>query len=284
MLAVTTITSYLYCKRKLFLNKVLGFREPIRPPLVKGSIRHETHDLINKKEEDIVTNIKEKTTKEQLYETYKQHHSEILREVIRNNKENLKKLELKPNEIFKKTWPLILKESLTRAKRTHEFMQTHLIYGKQLWEKLTPKIQSEIKISSPELNLKGIIDQIEIYETGVVPIELKTGSCPKEGVWDNHRIQAGAYALLAEEHFQKEIKEAFVVYLDHAERRHIPINIFLKNEIKELIQKTNNLLNNKEIPTYEKNKNKCRNCGLSKICHNNQVIKKQTEKTFNRKI
>ena len=284
MLSVTTLTSYLYCMRKLFLTRVLGFKEPIRRPLVKGSIRHEVYDLINKKEEEIVTNITKKTTKEQLYQTYKMRHSKILREVIRNNKEDLKKLELKPNDVFRKTWPLILEESLTRAKRTHNFMETHLVYGKELWESLTPKISSEIKISSEKLKLRGIIDQIEIYEKGIVPVELKTGSCPKQGVWDNHRIQAGAYALLAEEHFNKEIKEAFIVYLDHAQRRHIPINIFLKDEIKELIQKVNLLLKGKELPETERNYNKCRGCGLREICYNNKVIKKQVKKIFNRNI
>ncbi len=284
MLSVTTLTSYLYCKRKLFLTKVLGFRGPIRIPLIKGVIRHEVYDLINKKEKEIVTNITEKTTKEQLYETYKKHHSEILRSVIRQNKEDIKKLDLKPTELFKKTWPLILGESLTRAKRTHDFMETHLVYGNELWERLTPKISSELRIESKKLNLKGIIDQVEIYEDGIVPIELKTGSCPKEGVWDNHRIQAGAYALLAEEHFSKEIKESFIIYLDHAERRHISINIFLKDEIKGLIQKVNLLLENKKIPEMEKNFNKCRNCGLKEICYNNTVIKKQLKEILNRNI
>ncbi len=90
-------------------------------------------------------------------------------------------------------------------------METNLVYGSDLWEKLTPKITSEIRLESEKLNLKGIIDQLEIYGQGIVPIELKTGSCPKEGVWDNHRIQAGAYALLAEEYFNSKVKEAFIV-------------------------------------------------------------------------
>jgi len=284
MLSVTTITSYLYCKRKLFLTKVLGFREPYKPALIKGTVRHETHELINKTEQQIVEKITKKTTKEQLFEQYKQHNSKILRDIIHKNEDKIKEMGLEPNELFKNTWPLILEESVTRAKNIYEFMETHLIYGKDLWEKLTPKIQSELRIESTNLGIRGIIDQIEIYKTGIVPIELKTGSCPKEGVWENHRIQAVAYALLAEEHFKQEVKEAFVYYLDHVQKRHIPINPFHKEEIKDLITATNALLNSSELPGIEKNQNKCRNCGLKDKCHSDTVIKTQYEKIFNRNI
>ena len=40
MLSVTHLSSYLYCPRKLYLQKVLSIYEPPKEALVKGTIRH----------------------------------------------------------------------------------------------------------------------------------------------------------------------------------------------------------------------------------------------------
>ena len=280
MLSVTALTSYLYCQRKLYLQRVLKFYEPIRAPLIKGTIRHEVHEQINQTEESIVTAITRKSTKEELFQRYKTTHSQILSDIIRKYKKQLRNLNLKPNEIFKQTWPLIMEESITRAKNIWEFMQLNLVYGKELWEKLTPKISSEFKISSEKLKLRGIIDQIEIYQKGYVPVEIKTGQCPKEGVWPNHKIQIAAYAIMLEEHYNTEIKEGFVAYLDAKQRRHVPINPFLKQEIKDLIQTTNNMLNSKEIPEKTQNINKCRSCGIKEQCFDEKILEKRQKEVF----
>ena len=105
------------------------------------------------------------------------------------------------------------------------------------------------------------------------PVELKTGSCPKEGVWPGHKIQIAAYALLAQEHFNQQIKEGFVHYLDHKERRHIAINPFLIDDIKDLIKKVEYTLKSKDLPETVQNTNKCKECGIKDICLNESLIK-----------
>jgi CRISPR-associated protein Cas1 len=130
-----------------------------------------------------------------------------------------------------------------------------------------------VRIESEKLNLKGIIDQLEVYKQGIVPVELKTGSMPNEGVWPGHRLQIAAYALLAQEHFNQEVKEGFVLYLDHKERRHIAINPFTIEEIKDLIKKIELLLHTKKLPETVSNTNKCRQCGLKDVCQNEQLLK-----------
>lgn len=280
MLSVTALTSYLYCQRKLYLQKVLKFYEPIKEPTIKGTIRHEVYEQINQIEESIVTSITKRATKEELFNKYKTAHSKILSDIIRKYKEELKKLNLKPNEILKQTWHLIMEESITRAKNIWEFMQLHLVYGKELWQKLTPKIKSEFRITSEKLNLTGVIDQIEIYEKGYVPVELKTGQCPREGVWPNHKIQIAAYALMLEELYSTEIKEGFIAYLDAKQRRHVPINPFLKHEIIELMEKTNQLLKSAEIPEKTDNINKCKACGLREQCFDEKTLKNKLKEVF----
>lgn len=266
------LSSYLYCPRKLFLQRVLAVEEPPKESLVLGSLRHEIYDFINRSEERIVTSIKEKTDYQRLMSTYKTFYSRILREKIIKNKSRIKEVNLDIVDVFKRTWPLILNEAEIRSKNILDFIQKYNIYGKGLWEKLTPKIISEQRVESDQLQLKGIVDRIEVYETGYVPIELKTGKMPKQGVWPGHKIQIVAYAMLLEEAFKTKVKEGFVRYLDADETRQIAINPFMKEEIINLVREVQNLLKSQNLPNYCKNKNKCTKCGVRETCYNEQKV------------
>jgi len=274
-ISVTLLASYLYCPRKIYLEKVLGFFEPPKAALLIGTIKHQILDLINKAEEKIVTGITESTSFESLEGVYKTEFSKILRETVTQKKEELKKFEVDIPELFKRIWPLILNQSQSRATNVFSFMQANMVYGNELWEKLTPKIHSELKIKSETLGLSGIIDQIEIYEKGYVPIELKSGRAPKEDAWPNHKIQVAAYAMLLEEKFNTEVKEGFIHYLDVNEKRHIPINVFLKEETNELKNKVKALLESADIPDFCDNENKCNACGLKEECFDEKKLEKR---------
>lgn len=267
------LSSYAYCQRKLFLEYVLELFEPEKEALVKGSIRHDTYDKANKIEENIVKNITEKDDLKSIYSAYLTAYSSLLRKSIAKNKFRLRKVKLPLLTAYKQIIPFFRTESELRALNLLKFIEKHKVFGDELWEKLTPKIQSEFRIDSDELELKGIIDQIEVYSEQKIPIELKTGTAPSEGVWPGHRIQLGAYALLMEDKFGKEVKEGFVYYLDTQQKRHITINPFLKQEVKELKEKVRKLLENKEIPNFTDNENKCAKCGLYDQCHNIQLLK-----------
>ncbi len=273
MLSVTHLSSYLYCQRKLYLQEILGIYEPPKEALVRGSIRHQTYEHINLAEEELVKSIKEGTTAEDLKNKYHQKHRKILLNIIKKNKEKLKQFDILPHNLFKEVWPLILSESETRVMVVNNFIQQHNIFGEELWKKLTPKIESELRIESEALGLKGIIDQIEIYDNGFVPIELKTGKSPKQGIWPSHKIQLIAYALLIEDKFKTEVKEGFVHYLDTKEKRHISMNQFMRVEIRDLIKKVNELFDSTKIPDFEKNQNKCSCCGLKNDCYNEEKLK-----------
>ena len=114
--------------------------------------------------------------------------------------------------------------------------------------------------------------KIHVYEKDYVPFELKTGSMPKDGVWPSHRIQIAAYSLLLQEKFKQEIKEGFVFYLDAKQKRRIAINPFMKEEVKDIVNKVIALLENRELPDFCDNKNKCTSCGLRKTCYNEQEV------------
>lgn len=271
-ISVSALCSYLYCPRKLFLQRVLALEEPPKESLVLGTLRHEIYDFINQKEEGIVTSIKEKTQYQELINLYKTFYSKALREKIIKNKSRIKEVNLDIVDVFKRTWPLILNEAEIRAKNIFDFTLKQNIYGKELWEKLTPKILSEQRVESDKLQLRGIVDRIEVYEQSYVPVELKTGKMPKDGVWPGHRIQIAAYAMMIEEKFNTNVKEGFVNYLDAKETRHIAINPFMRVEIINLVNEVQELLKSQSPPNYCENRNKCTNCGIKETCYDETQI------------
>lgn len=271
-ISVSLLSAYLYCSRKLFLEQVLLLKEPPKESLVFGSIRHEAYDKINKKEEVIVTSITKKAPLENIYALYKKEYLAILRKAIANNKKRLEEAGINALEAYKKSFPFIMEEAGMKASNLFSFIESNNVYGEELWQKLAPKIISELRIDSDELRLKGIIDQVHVYGDDYVPFELKTGRTPQDGVWPSHRIQIAAYSLLLQERFSKPVKEGFVVYLDTKEKRHIAFNPFMKQEVKQIVDEIISLLEGRELPDFCDNENKCRKCGLKQTCYNEEEV------------
>jgi|TARA_Y100000310_G_scaffold153695_1_gene153118 CRISPR-associated protein Cas4 len=247
-------------------------KEPPKESLVMGSIRHETYDNINKKEEKLVTSIAKKINLVEIQNLYKQSYLSVLRKAITNNKRRLENVNLSMSDAYKKAYSFILEESSLRASNIFNFIEENNVFGQELWQKLTPKIMSELRVESDALKLKGIIDQVHIYDNDYVPFELKTGRTPDNGVWPSHRIQIAAYSLLLQERFNKPIKEGFVFYLDTKEKRHIAINPYMREEVKQIVDEIMQLLESKELPDFCNNENKCRKCGLRKTCYNEEEV------------
>ena len=132
MISVTDLTSYEYCTRKFFLVKVLKLVKPPKEVLIKGSVRHEIYDRINKKEKSIVIQITKKYDLLQTEELFKKNYSEIVREVMRIYRKELEQFNTDLGRFFKETWPLILYESEIRALNAFRFAQKHNLFGEEL--------------------------------------------------------------------------------------------------------------------------------------------------------
>ncbi len=255
LISATDLSSYLYCPRKLYLAKVLKIREPVKDVMIRGTVMHETFDGIALQEQALIEAISPSTTQQDLFESYKTTYSKILRDAILKNKKTLMDVNLIPGELFVDLWPYVHGEAETRVQDVFSFAKTKSIFGQELWQKLEPKVLSELRIESENLQLKGIVDQIHVFEDKHVPIELKTGRTPMEGVWPSHRIQVGVYALLVGEKFDTPVPHGIVRYLETKQDRPVAMNPFLEMEIKELVQQVQNLLESSEIPDcQEKNK------------------------------
>ncbi|MEK6951401.1 MAG: CRISPR-associated protein Cas4 [Nanoarchaeota archaeon] len=272
MFSVTDLATYLYCPRKLYLQQVLEFPEPPSEILLLGSINHAMFDKINKLDESIVSSITESTNIKELYsKTYFTLLKSILKEA------NLKEFALKSLDVFHDTWPRFQEEAELRADNVLSFIQKNNIYGKALWEKLTPKYLTEIKLYSEKLELKGIIDRLELTEGSLIPYELKTGSPPRDGVWPGQKIQLISYMLLAKENMGKTVTHGFIHFIKTNENRKIILNPFSEIEVKNTIAEIKEILNAESPPEILENKNKCNACSLKEECYKiNQNVQKSS--------
>ncbi|MBI3027423.1 CRISPR-associated protein Cas4 [Candidatus Woesearchaeota archaeon] len=270
---VSLLSTYLYCSRKLFLERVLLLEEPPKESVVMGSIRHEFYDSINKKEEGIVSSITKKVPLDSIKSLYRKEYLAILWKAITNNKRMLDEVNINMPDAYKKSFQFITEEASLRATNIFKFIEANEVFGEELWQRLTPKIMSELRVESDVLKLKGIVDQIHVYDKEYVPFELKTGKVPQDGVWPSHRIQIAAYSLLLQEHFNTPIKEGYIFYLDTKERRHIAINQFMVEEVMRIVDEVIAVIESKDLPEFCNNENKCRKCGLRQVCYNEEEIK-----------
>ena len=274
--SVTLLSSYLYCPRKLFLQQVLQVEEPPKEALVRGIIRHETYDIINRSEEAIVLAITEDHSDDDIKRLYNDAYSKILISTIMNNKKRLEEVNVVPTELFKEVWRLVKEEADDRSSKIVEFREKKKVFGQELWDSLTPKIETEIRVNSNNLRLRGIIDRIERHKSDgdelIMPFELKTGKAPREGVWSGHKIQLGAYAMLLEEKFNKRISKGYVHYLDIKEIRSVSINAFLRAQINETTDLVIKTLNGLEIPEIAESREKCIKCSLKESCYDKNKI------------
>ncbi len=277
MISVTMLSAYLYCKRKMFLEYILKLSEPPKDAIVKGSIRHQAIDMANKAEEEIVNSISEIDGLEDIKNKYVREYTKILRKVIVKNKGSLRRVQLPLIDAYRHTWKFFENIAEVRAESVFRFKAEHNIFGKELWEKLTPKIRSEVRIESEGLGLKGIVDMLEVFDSYFIPLELKTGKAPKEGVWPGHRIQIAAYMLLLSEKFNLEVKRGYIDYMDIKDKREIVMNPMLREEVIETVKFINNLLKSQEVPDFCDNENKCNSCGLREKCYNEGLILAKTK-------
>lgn len=248
IISVTDLSSYLFCPRSLYMNRVLGYPVKFNEAMLLGSIRHNFADLANTYEENIVVHMPSGLSKEEVVSAYSKTYHNLLRISALKYAKALAGFDLDANSVIGKLEPIAAVEARDRAENVHKFATEKQVVGEELWKQLSPKIHSEFKVNSPTLRLKGVIDRVEIYDNAVLPIELKTGKMAREGVWPSHRIQVAAYMMLLGERFQKAVGRAVIKYLDHQTSRTVSLNPYMELEVKETTEKVIRMLASQQIP------------------------------------
>ncbi|MBI2664633.1 CRISPR-associated protein Cas4 [Candidatus Woesearchaeota archaeon] len=248
IISVTDLCSFKFCERGLYIKKVLGFREPVKPVMVLGSIRHKVYDDANKKEEELISQITSDLKRNEVLQMFANAYNGILNKSIVSFSQQLRDLNMDLNEVTVNMHEAVASQAASRADEIISFSSKNNVFGEQLWQQLTPKIISELKVSSEKLRLKGVIDRIEDRGSEYVPVEIKTGRAPNEGVWPDHRLQLSAYAMLLREELKFNIKECLVKYVAADQTRQVVMNPFMEYEVTETVNSVFQLLGQNEIP------------------------------------
>jgi len=193
----------------------------------------------------------------------------------------LKQFDIKLMDLFKQFWPAMDEEAKIRAWNVAAFATKHDIFGKELWEKLSPKILSEQHFKSEKLGLSGVIDMIEVYDNIVyVPIELKTGMVPdgNNAMWPGHRMQLAVYLMLLEDS-GKSVSEGVLKYKGSDEKRVLMLNTLLKEEVLDLVNQVNKLIKGFDIPEKTDNKKKCIKCSFKEVCYDDEKMEKLVQES-----
>ena len=246
--SVTDLTSYMYCPRVFYQQKVLGYEEKLNKAMILGAIRHNFYDMANKYEEKIVVHMPAGLARQEVISAYSGTYGSLLRNAVLNRSKPLSVFDLEAEEVIAELRPMVLAEATDRAENLCAFAVQNSVHGEKLWELLTPKIMTELKVKSPSLRLKGTVDRVEIYKDAVVPIELKTGKMANDGVWPSHRVQVAAYMMLLQERFNMTVNHAIIRYLDHKSSRTVSLNPYMELEVREITEKVQRLMTGSETP------------------------------------
>lgn len=131
--------------------------------------------------------------------------------------------------------------------------------------KTTSVMSDRVQVSN-KYNLTGKPDRVEkAGRNRARIIEVKSGSAPRGGPYDNHKIQLACYAILVEENQGMRVDEGVIKYSD----RNFTVRITpgLKRRVKKNIDEILQIRNSGKRP--ERNhcsRGKCRACEYSKTC------------------
>jgi len=232
-------------------------------PIIRGKIQHDVFDAINKTEEGIILSIKPSDL-DNINILYTNVYRDLLANSVSKFEGDIKKADLSKEKIFNDSLQKFLDEANYRAKNLLNIIKTTGLLGKDLLDVIPSKVKSELFLSSKTLRIRGVIDKVEILDDVHVPVELKTGPMPRDGVWPNHRIQLASYILLLNENFKSD--HGFVEYLDYDVRRKVVMNPFLEDEVKSLVGEVCNVIESDNLPKACDNPNKCKSCNFKDRC------------------
>ncbi len=271
LISVTDLSAYKWCPRALYLKLVLGLREPAKPVMVLGSIRHNVYDEANKKEEELVKQIGSSLQRQEILQIFAREYEKALNYSVYRNGAQLQQLGMDKETVTEGLKPAVAAQAEKRADEILGFATANNVFGEALWESLKPKVITEMSVRSSRLRLKGKVDRIEVYGSEYVPVEIKTGRAPSEGVWPDHRIQVSAYMLLLKDNGIK-VREGLVKYVAANQTRQIVMNPFMEYEVTGLVNEVFGLIESKNVPEYCGSE-KCGVCSLGEDYERNLVKK-----------
>jgi CRISPR-associated protein Cas1 len=128
----------------------------------------------------------------------------------------------------------------------------------------------ELELASEALGLHGRVDAMRRRDGVLVVYEHKRGR-PARGpqgpeAWPSDRLQAGAYAMLAEERFPGVPLECRVRYHQQDTTVRFPLDEPLRRQVREAVARARELRARTARPPVTAEERKCGKCSLAPVC------------------
>ncbi len=249
LIPVTYLTSYLYCPRKFYLEKIKRLPQPPTKQMIEGRIHHEIRQAFSNNEKDLILTL---TKHADIENEFQKLLNELIHLSFAENTKLIRTFSISTSELKSKIIRAMNQDIELRIHAIKQTIQQGFI-GPELWFNLKPKYISEHSLSSENLGLKGRVDRVMIEGDTIIPFELKTRGVTK--IFPSDEIQITAYAMLLEEHYKKSIPLGI---LEAGNKTHeIPITEENKIKVLQLIEEIKNITEN---PPYPSNFAKCQSC------------------------
>lgn len=274
MIPVTALSSFEYCPRKLYLERILLLATENKDAMVRGSLHHNCLEAFTNIEPQLVTKITSTLSYADVVDLFVAKAKTITAAQYAAFADTVDKTQLDKAKLRNDLLVVMHGEARARARDIVSFSEQHGgVHGQQLWDLLDPKRQSERWITLKDLGVRGIIDCILQFRDGaLIPIEYKTGKAPSRGVWPGHKLQVGAYAVLMEREFGVRIDYGVIRYLDHSREEKVYVNPALRDEVLQLIRQVQDLLTSPTLPARISNERKCVVCSYKEQCYDDAFM------------
>lgn len=253
MLSVSALSSYVFCPNQFYQVYVLKEKVKDNKAMLLGSIKHKIFDFLSQHEFSLISSIKSDTDLSYHFQSFLKSAA---RKSIITYRKKILSFGLSPVDVFRSCSSLIAFETSSIVSRVKPHFDKGLS-GMALFDAISPKIKPEYSIKSINLGLKGRIDQLACFGDRLVPIELKSGTPPIEGVWDYHKIQAVSYALLLSDVFKTDVNSCVIHYVDHDRKHEIVVDSAVRDWVLSIRDSCLALFDEKQPP---------KGCGKCDFC------------------
>ncbi len=265
MIRVSSISEFVYCPVKLYLNHTQE-NEFQTSEMIYGKLLHEVRRGYEEITKQNTWRIKENIELEDIFSTIFEEVPQFIKKVSKkySDKYGIEYSVLK--KMSKDLEDDLKLESQFLSLKIKKILNTTSKRGGEIAELFFPQSLLEFSLKNEELNLRGKIDKIEIVNGIYYPVEVKTGLPPSKGVWLSDALQIAAYAVLLDYELNKEVLVGFVDYIMICERRPVVINSILHQKLFGVLDDIITMFEKQEIPEFKLNKNKCEKCEYMDVC------------------
>ncbi|MDY6775783.1 MAG: Dna2/Cas4 domain-containing protein [Halobacteria archaeon] len=134
------------------------------------------------------------------------------------------------------------------------------------WDEIeSPRHEETYIDAGSETQIHGTLDKVVSVDGSLRPSVVKTGTPPRNGVWEPQRVEATAAARLVESEFGQDVGTAYVEYPRHGVVRETTVSRRYERRLDSVLDSLREAVDG-EAPSKTSNTNRCEPCDYSSKC------------------